>query len=96
MKDKIYSVYIMTNSKNTVLYTGVTNNLRRRVYEHKKGIGSKFTSKYKVNKFLYYFNFKDVKDAIRVEKKIKSGSREDKIKMINKMNTDWKDLYKNI
>ncbi len=92
--EKIYSVYIMTNRSNRVLYTGITNNLKRRVYEHKKGIGSKFTSKYKVNKIVYYYNFKDVRDAIRVEKKIKSGSRKDKIKKINKMNPEWKDLYK--
>ncbi len=84
----------MTNKSNSVLYTGITNNLRRRVYEHKKGIGSKFTKKYKVNKLVYYYNFNDVKDAIRAEKKIKSGSREDKIKKINKMNPNWKDLCK--
>ncbi len=92
--EKIYSIYIMTNKSNSVFYTGITNNLRRRVYEHKKGIGSKFTKKYKVNKLVYYYNFKDVRDAIRAEKKSKSGSREDKIKNINKMNIDWKDLYK--
>ena len=91
--EKVYSVYIMTNMKNTVLYKGVTNNLRRRVYEHKKGIESKFTKKYKVNRLVYYYNFKDVRDAIRAEKKIKSGSREDKNKKINKMNPEWKDLY---
>ncbi len=94
--EKIYSVYIMTNNNNSVLYTGITNNLRRRVYEHKKGIGSKFTNKYKVNKLVYYYSFKNVQDAIRAEKKIKSGTREDKIKKINKMNSEWKDLYKDL
>ncbi|MCK4666158.1 GIY-YIG nuclease family protein [Candidatus Dependentiae bacterium] len=94
--EKIYSVYIITNKSNSVLYADITNNLRRRIYEHKKGIESKFTNKYKVSKCLYYYNFKNVQDAIRAEKMIKSGSREEKIKKISETNPEWKDLYKDL
>ncbi|MDN3510411.1 MAG: GIY-YIG nuclease family protein [Candidatus Jettenia sp.] len=91
--DKLYSVYIMTNKNNTVLYTGVTNNLKRRVYEHREKRVEEFTKKYNVTKLVYYEIFRDVRNAISREKQIKSGSRVKKIELINGMNTGWKDLY---
>jgi len=88
-----YCVYILTNVHNTVLYTGVTNNLQRRVFEHKTGIGSVFTKKYNVNKLVYFEVGDDIYNAITREKQIKGGSRRKKIDLINSMNPDWKDLY---
>jgi len=94
--DKQYCVYIMTNAHNTVLYTGVTNNLARRVYEHKNGLGSIFVKKYNVHKLVYYEVGNDVHEAIAREKQIKGGSRKKKIDLINKINPEWKDLYEEI
>ncbi len=91
--EKIYCVYIMTNKNNTVLYTGVTNNLRRRVYVHKEKKVEGFTKKYNVIKLVYYEVFRDVKNAISREKRIKGGSRAKKIELINGMNAGWRDLY---
>ncbi len=70
-----YFVYILTNKNNTVLYTGITSNLKRRVFEHKKGLKAGFTKKYNVHKLVYYEIFQDVYDAIAREKTIKGGSR---------------------
>jgi putative endonuclease len=70
MGDRRYYVYVMTNARNTVLYTGVTNNLQRRVFEHKNGIGSAFTKKYKLNKLVYYEVGENVLAAIAREKQI--------------------------
>ena len=91
--DKIYCVYIMTNKNNTVLYTGITNDLRRRVYVHKERKVEGFTKKYNVTKLVYYEVFRDVRNAISREKQIKGGSRAKKIELINKMNAGWRDLY---
>ena len=93
MDNPLYCVYIMTNKRNTVLYTGVTNNLRRRVIEHKTGKGGKFTSKYKITKLLFYECGDDIHAAIDREKQIKGGSRQNKINLINEMNPEWKDLF---
>ena len=90
--NKQYYVYIMTNKYNNVLYTGVTNNLQRRVYEHKTGRGGRFTSKYNVTKLVYYEATTNVNSAIAREKQIKAGSRQKKIDLINRMNKDWQDL----
>lgn len=78
---------------NSVLYTGVTNNLIKRVYEHKEKLVEGFTKKYNVNKLVYYEVFEDINYAINREKKIKGGSRKKKIDLIRSMNKDWKDLY---
>ena len=94
--DKKYYVYIMTNKYNTVLYTGVTNDLKRRVYEHKSGSGGGFTSKYNITKLVYYEACNDAYSAIAREKQIKGGSRQKKIDLINAMNGQWKDLYKEL
>jgi putative endonuclease len=87
-------IYIMTNPKNTVLYTGVTSRLKERVWEHKtKHYQTSFTSKYQINKLVYYEEFNSIQDAISREKQIKAGSRERKIKLVESLNPDWKDLF---
>ena len=91
--DKQYYVYIMTNKNNTVLYTGVTSDLRRRVYEHKHKMSKGFTKKYNIVKLVYYEILQDPYYAIAREKQIKGGSRKKKIELINSINSEWKDLY---
>jgi len=85
---KQYYVYMMTNNTNTVTYTGVTNNLYRRTYEHKNKLLKGFTAKYKIIKLVYYETSEDIESAILREKHIKSWSREEKVKLINTMNQD--------
>ena len=94
MGNKQYCVYILTNSRHTVLYTGVTNNLERRLLEHKSKQENAFTKRYNVDQLVYYECGDDISMAIAREKQIKAGSREDKIKLINTLNPDWKDLSK--
>jgi len=86
-----YSVYIMTNRSRT-LYTGVTNDLQRRVYEHRQKMGSKFTSKYNITQLAYYENYSDIRDAIAREKQIKGWRRAKKIALIESTNPEWQDL----
>jgi putative endonuclease len=94
MKDaRQYYVYIMTNFHNTVLYTGVTNDIYRRVMEHKSGKGSVFTKKYHLQKLVYYEIGDNASIAIMREKQIKGGSRKKKEDLIHSMNPDWKDLF---
>jgi putative endonuclease len=93
---KQYCVYIMTNTHHTVLYTGVTNNLARRVYEHKNGLGSAFVKKYNVHKLVYYEIGNDAHATMVREKQIKGSSRKKKIELINRLNPEWKDLYEEI
>jgi putative endonuclease len=88
---KTYFVYIMTNRSKT-LYTGVTNNLVRRVREHKMGIGSRFAAKYKVDRLVYFERFADIHNAIEREKQIKGSLRIKKIALIVSVNPAWKDL----
>ena len=90
---KQYYVYIMANENNTVLYTGVTNDLKRRVYEHKEKLVDGFTKKYNLTKLVYYEIFEDSFNAIMREKKIKAGSRLKKNELIQKMNRSRLDLY---
>ncbi len=87
-----YYVYIMTNKNNTVLYTGVTSNLARRVWEHKEKINRGFAEVNNVNKLVYCEEFAQVSDAIAREKQIKAGSRQKKIDLINSLNPEWRDL----
>jgi len=82
----------MTNKWNTVLYTGVTANLERRVYEHKMKLKEGFTKKYNVNKLVYYEIYEEIYQAIAREKQIKAGSRKKKMDLIAGMNPTWKDL----
>ncbi|MFH1015612.1 MAG: GIY-YIG nuclease family protein [Chloroflexota bacterium] len=91
--DKQYCVYIMTNKWNKVLYTGVTNDLKRRVFEHKNKLVKGFTGKYQVNKLIYYEVGDSIESAILREKQIKGGSRNDKIQLVNTVNKEWRDLY---
>ena len=86
----------MTNKRNTVLYTGVTNNLKRRIYEHKEKLVSGFTMKYNVTKLIYYEILGDPENAILREKQIKAGSRQKKIDLINSINRKWIDLYEEL
>ena len=92
MKLHLYYVYILTTRNNTVLYTGVTNDLKRRVFEHKSGLNEGFTKKYHVHKLVYFDIFDYVKLAIAREKQIKGYSREKKIKLIESVNSEWKEL----
>ncbi|MGB1207244.1 MAG: GIY-YIG nuclease family protein [Chitinophagales bacterium] len=90
-----YYIYIMTNRFNTVVYTGVTNNLQKRVKEHKeRKQKNSFTSRYKINKLVYYESFKYINNAIAREKQIKAGSRKKKDDLINSINPKWEDLSK--
>jgi putative endonuclease len=91
------AVYIMTNQRNTTLYTGVSSNLKRRVYEHKSNrFPNSFTAKYKLNKLVYYEGFQFITEAIQREKQLKSGSRKKKLDLISKQNPEWKDLYEDL
>ena len=94
--DKGYYVYIMTNKHNNVVYTGITNNLKRRVYEHKEKLVGGFTKKYNITKLVYYEVFDDPENAIFREKQIKAGSRQKKIDLINSLNRKWLDLYEEL
>jgi putative endonuclease len=89
-------VYLLTNKKNTVLYTGVTNNLIRRVYEHKNKLVAGFTQKYNVDRLVYYETCSDISVAIAREKQIKGWVRKKKHALINALNPNWNDLYRSI
>ncbi|MGD9807274.1 MAG: GIY-YIG nuclease family protein [Deferribacterales bacterium] len=89
-------VYLLTNFDKTVLYAGVTSDLVKRVYEHKNKLVDGFTKKYSVDQLVYYEVFDDIEYAIAREKQIKGGSRKKKEDIINSMNPDWRDLYKDI
>lgn len=91
-----YYVYLLTNQGNSVLYAGVTNDLVRRVYEHKSGVLPGFTPRYCVNRLVYFEVFDDVGSAIAREKQIKAGSRQKKIDLITAHNREWRDLYDEI
>jgi putative endonuclease len=94
--DKQYYIYIMTNKNNTVLYTGVTNDLKKRVYQHRQKMVEGFTKKYNVNKLVYYQIAQDAVAAISREKQIKAGSRAKKIELITGLNPEWNDLYESL
>ncbi|HUT69101.1 MAG TPA: GIY-YIG nuclease family protein [Desulfatiglandales bacterium] len=91
-----YYVYIMTNKHNTVLYTGITNNLKKKIYEHKEKLVAGFTKKYNIAKLVYYEVFDDPENAISREKQIKAGSRQKKIQPITSINREWRDLHERI
>ncbi len=90
------AVYIMASERNGTLYTGVTSNLPKRIYEHKNGVTDGFTAQYKCSALVYYAVFDDMTAAITEEKRIKGGSRKRKLALIETMNPDWKDLYNDI
>ena len=91
-----YYAYIMTNMGNTVLYTGITNDLQRRAYEHREKLINRFTQKYKVSKLVYYAIFDDPENPISREKQIKAGPRRKKVELINSMNEEWTDLLEGL
>jgi putative endonuclease len=91
-----YFVYILTDAKHKTLYTGVTNDLKRRVFEHKNGLHDGFTKKYHVNMLTYYEIFDAIEYAILREKQLKGGSRQQKIDLINSINKEWRDLYEDV
>ncbi len=95
-KEKYSYIYILFNKRNGTLYTGVSANLVKRVYEHKQKIVEGFTKKYSIDKFGYYEIFDNIENAITREKQIKAGSRKNKIKLIETINPEWKDLYYDI
>jgi putative endonuclease len=91
MKD--YYIYIMANQKNGTLYLGMTNDLIRRAYEHKEGIFDGFTKRYKIHRLVYFEHTHDVYAALGREKQIKNWKREWKVRLIEKSNPEWIDLY---
>ncbi len=94
MRRRLYSTYILANKTNSVLYTGVTNNLNVRIWQHKTKLNPKsFCARYNVNKLVYYENYQYVMDAIRREKQIKAGSRRKKEQLIQRENPNYDDLY---
>ncbi len=94
--NKQYYVYLICNKNNTTIYTGITSDLKRRIWEHKNKITKGFSNKYNLYKLLYYEIYQDPENAIIREKQIKSGSREKKIELIESMNPKWIDLYDNL
>ena len=90
----MYYVYMITNKNNKVLYIGVTNDLRRRIYEHKNKLVEGFSSKYNLTKLVYYNETSDIKEAIAFEKKLKGWLRAKKDALINEINPEWGDLSK--
>ena len=89
-------IYILFNKRNGTLYTGVTSDLVQRIYQHKNKVIDGFSKKYNLDKLGYYEAFDDIESAIVREKQIKAGSRLNKIKLIESINPDWKDLYDSI
>lgn len=89
-------VYILFSKKNGTLYTGVTSDLVKRIWEHKTKVVEGFTKKYSVDKLGYYEISEDIESAIKREKKIKAGSRKKKIQLIESINPNWNDLYYSI
>ncbi len=90
---KKYFVYMTTNKNQTVLYTGFTDNIERRIFEHKNKVYDGFTKKFNVSKLVYYEEFKDIESAKSREKQLKKYNRQWKENLINKMNPGWRDLY---
>jgi putative endonuclease len=91
-----YYVYILASKKNGTLYIGVTDNLIKRVYEHKNNLVKGFTQKYNVHNLVYYEEYENIYEAITREKRMKKWKREWKIDLIEKLNPEWKDLYDEI
>jgi putative endonuclease len=91
-----YYIYILTNQRHTVLYTGVSNDLKRRIHQHREKLLPGFTHRYNVSKLVFYECTEDPSAAISREKQIKAGSRRKKIELVNRFNQDWRDLYDEI
>ena len=96
MSNKPYYVYIMASKRNGTLYVGVTNDLIRRVYEHKTSVVEGFTEKYRVHKLVYWEQSDNVESAIQREKQLKRWNRQWKIALIEKQNSNWEDMYEQL
>ncbi len=94
--DRTYYTYIVTNKWNRVLYTGVTGDLVKRIYQHREKLAQGFASHYNIDKLVYFETFNDPLTAIEREKQLKAGSRNKKIKLIEQLNPEWKDLFPEI
>ena len=92
LEERQYFVYLLTNEGNGVLYVGMTNDLLRRIDEHRRGLTPGFTSRYRLRKLVYYEMHSTALDAITREKQLKAGSRKKKLEIIESMNPTWKDL----
>jgi putative endonuclease len=91
--ERYYYVYIMASKKNGTLYIGITSDLTRRIWEHKQHVILGFTSKYKVDKLVYFEEYQSVEEAIKQEKRLKEWKRKWKIELIEKKNPMWNDLF---
>ena len=96
MNEKQYYIYLITNKRNTTLYIGVTSNLIKRIYQHKNKSVEGFSSKYNLNKLVYYEVFHSIEEAIKREKYLKGKTREFKTLLIDEFNPEWKDLFEDI
>lgn len=96
MEAKQYYVYVLTNRTNRVLYIGVTNNLERRIFEHKNKLVEGFTKKYNLDKLIYYEVTNDIQSALEREKQLKNWHRDWKINLIKSFNPMWNDLSNNL
>jgi putative endonuclease len=94
--EKLYSVYMLASCRNGTLYIGVTNDLVRRVWEHKTGVAGGFTKKHKVHMLVWYKMHEDINDAIAREKQLKGRNRAWKIRLIEERNSGWNDLYEQL
>ena len=91
-----YSVYILANKRNGTIYIGITNNLLKRVHQHKSNLVEGFTKTYKVHELVYYETYKNINDAITREKRMKKWKRKWKLQLIEKFNPNWEDLFDNL
>lgn len=96
MTEKKFYIYIMAKSRNSTFYVGVTSDLSKRVWEHKNETVDGFTQKYGIKTLVYYEAFDDAENAIKREKRLKKWNRTWKMRVIEEMNPDWKDLYETI
>ena len=96
MSEKVFSVYIVTNKTKTVLYIGVTSDLKRRIEEHRQGLIDGFTKKYRCTSLIYYETVEESYSAIEREKQLKGWTRKKKEVLIHSMNPEWKDLYETL
>ena len=87
---------MLSNKWSTVLYVGVTDNLIKRIWQHKQKLVKGFTEKYNIDKLVYFEQYEDIKEALEREKQLKGGSRKQKISLVEKFNPEWKDLYETL
>jgi putative endonuclease len=96
MDNRIYCIYILASRRNGTLYVGVTNDLVRRVYEHKNNLTAGFTKKYNVHQLVYFETVAEIQSALKREKQLKKWKRQWKVDLIEKQNPDWVDLYQGL